>query len=56
MINKKVAYIGGCWSTNIGNAFFNLGADYVLKQVFGDENVYMVADHSAFAPLRKATK
>ncbi len=56
MINKKVAYIGGCWSTNIGNAFFNLGADYVLKQIFGDENVFMVADHSAFAPLWKASK
>jgi hypothetical protein len=56
MVDKKVAYIGGCWSTNIGNAFFNLGADYVLKQVFGDENVFMVADHSAFAPLWKASK
>lgn len=50
MIDKKVAYIGGCWSTNIGNAFFNLGADYVLKQVFGPDNVFMVADQSAFTP------
>ena len=50
MIDKKVAYIGGCWSTNIGNAFFNLGADYVLKQVFVDKNVNMVMDQSAFTP------
>lgn len=56
MIDKKVAYIGGCWSTNIGNAFFNLGADYVLKQIFEPENVHMVADQSAFAPLWKASK
>ena len=39
MIDKKVAYVGGYWSTNVGNGFFNLGADYVLKQVFGDNNV-----------------
>lgn len=48
MINKKVAYIGGCWSTNIGNGFFNMGADYVLKQIFNHVN--MVADQSAFVP------
>ena len=45
---KKVAYIGGYWSPNIGNAFFNLGADYVLKQVFGNENVTMVFDQPAY--------
>lgn len=50
MIDKKVAYIGGCWSTNVGNAFFNLGADFVLKKVFGNENVNMVMDQSAFTP------
>ena len=50
MNNKKIAYIGGCWSTNIGNGFFNLGADYVLKQVFGNDNVNMVMDQSAFTP------
>lgn len=56
MINKKVAYIGGCWSTNVGNGFFNLGADYVLKQIFGDENVNMVMDQSAFTPGWKRKK
>ena len=44
---KKVAYVGGYWCPNIGNGFFNLGADYVLKQVFGDENVTMVFDQPA---------
>lgn len=56
MIDKKIAYIGGCWSTNIGNAFFNLGADYVLKQVFTDRNVNMVMDQSAFTPGWKRKK
>ena len=50
MNEKKVAYIGGCWSTNVGNGFFNLGADYVLKRVFESENVNMVMDQSAFTP------
>lgn len=45
---KKVAFIGGYWAPNIGNAFFNLGADYVLKQVFGEENVTMVFDQPAY--------
>ena len=47
---RKIAYIGGCWSTNVGNGFFNLGADYVLKKIFGNENVNMVMDQSAFTP------
>ena len=50
MIDKKVAYIGGCWSTNVGNGFFNLGADYVLKQIFNNDKVNMVMDQSAFTP------
>lgn len=51
----KVAYVGGYWATNIGNAFFNLGADYVLKQVFGDKNVNMIFDQPAgiFRNLKK---
>lgn len=43
----KIAYVGGYWATNIGNAFFNIGADYILKEVFGKDNVNMVFDHPA---------
>jgi polysaccharide pyruvyl transferase WcaK-like protein len=43
----KIAYVGGYWATNIGNAFFNIGADYILKEVFGKENVNMVFDQPA---------
>ena len=45
---KKVAFIGGFWSPNIGNAFFNMGAQYVLNQVFGEDNVTMVFDQPAY--------
>lgn len=40
----KVAYTGGFWATNIGNAFYNLGSIFVLEQVYGKENVYFVPD------------
>lgn len=45
---KKVAFIGGYWAPNIGNAFFNLGANYVLNQIFEPENVTMVFDQPAY--------
>jgi len=40
----KIGYIGGFWATNIGNAFYNLGALHLLKKVFGEENVYFIPD------------
>ena len=40
----KVGYIGGFWATNIGNAFYNLGALFLLKKVFGESNVYFIPD------------
>lgn len=39
----KVAYIGGLWSRNIGNAFYNLGTEAFLRKV-GIEEVYFVPD------------
>lgn len=41
---KKVAYCTGFWCTNIGNGFFSLGVEYVLKKVLGDKNVSVVSD------------
>jgi len=40
----KIGYIGGFWATNIGNSFYNLGALHLLKEVFGEENVYFLPD------------
>ena len=39
----KVAYIGGSWSSNIGNAFYNLGTRALLESIAGLE-VYFVPD------------
>ena len=40
----KIGYIGGFWATNIGNAFYNLGALHLLKKVYGEDNVYFIPD------------
>lgn len=42
-----IGYVGGYWATNIGNSFFNLGAEYVLKSVFKDDTVSMIFDQPA---------
>ena len=45
---KKIAYCTGFWCTNIGNAFFSLGVEYVLKQVLGNENITLVSDYQTY--------
>lgn len=44
----KVAYSTGFWCTNIGNAFFSLGVEHVLKEVLGEENVCLVSDFQTY--------
>lgn len=44
----RVAYCTGFWCTNIGNAFFSLGVEYVLKQILGKENVTVVSDYQTY--------
>lgn len=40
----KVAYCTGFWCTNVGNGFFSLGVEYVLKKILGEKNVTVVSD------------
>lgn len=65
MINKQssqktAAIVSGYWCTNIGNAFFNKGAEYVLKQILGEDNVHFVFDSpayiSSFAKIKEPPK
>lgn len=46
--SMKVAYCTGFWCTNIGNGFFSLGVEYVLKKIFGTENVTIVSDYQTY--------
>lgn len=44
----KVAYSTGFWCTNIGNAFFSLGVEHVLKKVLGSDSVTLVSDFQTY--------
>lgn len=44
----KVAYCTGFWCTNIGNGFFSLGVEHVLKKVLGEKNVTVVSDFQTY--------
>jgi hypothetical protein len=38
----------GYWSTNIGNSFFQLGAEFVLRKVFPTANIFPIADEPGY--------
>lgn len=40
----NIGVITGYWSTNVGNAFFQLGAQHALRQVFPQANIFPVPD------------
>jgi Polysaccharide pyruvyl transferase len=44
MNKKRIVYAGGFWSTNIGNAFYNLGVLYLLKQLGPNFDVFFEGD------------
>ena len=44
----RVAYLGGQWATNIGNAFYNVPLVHLLGEIYGFENVYQVPDLSGW--------
>jgi hypothetical protein len=40
----NIGYIGGFWSTNIGNSFYNIGMLWLLKSIHGKDNVHFIPD------------
>jgi hypothetical protein len=44
----NVAYCTGFWCTNIGNSFFSMGVEHVLKTVLGEKNVAVVSDRQTY--------
>lgn len=52
----RVALVGGQWAQNVGNAFFNLGGEYVLKRVFGESAVAFVQDQPNYRTLHNKMK
>ena len=49
----NIGVITGYWSTNVGNAFFQLGAQHALRQVFPNANIFPVPDAAGY--LRPAS-
>ena len=47
-MKKKIAIPAGYWSTNIGNSFFQLGAEYVLQTVFPEHEVILIGDQPGY--------
>lgn len=38
----------GYWSTNIGNSFFQLGAEYILQKAFPKATIFFIADEQGY--------
>lgn len=52
----RVALVGGQWAQNVGNAFFNLGGEYVLQRVFGEGAVGFYQDQPNYRSLHNKFK
>lgn len=52
-MSKTIVVVGGYWSTNIGNSFFQLGAQYILTQVFPNDRIVMLSDQPGFYNVRE---
>jgi hypothetical protein len=52
----RVALVYGFWGQNIGNAFFNVGGQYILEHVFGTGNVYLIQDQPAYRTFHNQAK
>lgn len=52
----RIALVGGQWAQNVGNAFFNLGGEFVLEQVFGPGKVAFIQDQPNYRTLHNKLK
>lgn len=50
-VSSRTFVIPVHWSTNIGNAFFALGIEYLLKKVLANANIIMFGDQAAYFSL-----
>lgn len=50
---RVIAVVAGYWSTNIGNSFFQLGAEYLLKLLFPNDRVLMLSDQPGYWNVAK---
>ena len=53
---KKIAQVYGFWGQNIGNAFFNVGGGWLLRQMFPNDQVSEIQDQPAYRTFNKKAK
>lgn len=49
---RTIAVVGGGWSTNVGNAFYNLGTLYLLRQIFPKDRIILICDNEGYWDFR----
>jgi len=49
----NIAVLAGYWSTNIGNAFFQLGAQWLLREALPHANVFLIGDQPGYYNTRR---
>ena len=54
--SPRIALVGGQWGQNVGNAFFNIGGEYVLNRVFGKNTVGFFQDQPNYRTLHNKFK
>lgn len=54
--NTLVAQVYGFWGQNIGNAFFNVGGGWVLRQMFPDGRICEIQDQPAYRTFNKKSR
>ncbi len=54
--NRPIIVVAGTWSTNIGNAFFQLGAHFIMSQVGGQRPVRLFTDQAGYWQYGKKTE
>lgn len=47
-MTTKIAHILGDWGRNIGNAFFQLGGQYILKKVLPDARMMLIGEQPGY--------
>jgi hypothetical protein len=52
-MNKTIAIVSSYWSTNIGNSFFQLGAEYLLRSAFPQAQIVLVADQPGYYNVKR---
>jgi len=49
----NIAVLAGYWSTNIGNAFFQLGAQWLLQSLLPQANVFLIGDQPGYWNVKR---